>query len=59
MVKQDAVLECLERIVAKAEAADYNLKFDVMYNGCKRLIRDLRPLPPITDWKNGHYGEQE
>ena len=59
MDKLSAVETRLESILAKADKADWNLKFDVMHSGVSRLLRELRPIPPIEDWRNGHYGEKE
>lgn len=54
MVKaKEQVVQALERVVAKAEAADYKVKYDVLVTGVKRVIRENRSTP-IENWKDGH-----
>lgn len=57
--KESSLVKALEAAVAKSEAADYKVKYDVLHTACKRILRENRPLPPITDWRNGHLNGEE
>lgn len=56
MTSQKELIGTLRKIVDKAERADnYAVKLDVMFTGCKNLIKDLeRKQAPIENWKDGH-----
>lgn len=51
-----SVVKALASAVAKAESADYRVKYDVLHTACKRIIREATPHP-IEDWKNGSWKE--
>lgn len=57
MDKGSVVLELILAL-RKAEAADRTCKYDVLHDRINYLIDKWTPHP-ITDWKNGHYGEKE
>lgn len=57
--KESKLVMALEAAVAKSEAADYKVKYDVLHTACKRIIREARPLPPIENWRNGHLDGSE
>ncbi|MFW3388448.1 UNVERIFIED_CONTAM: hypothetical protein RF648_20895 [Kocuria sp. CPCC 205274] len=52
------IIKALEAAVAKSEAADYKVKYDILHTACKRIIRESTPHP-VENWKNGSYSEKE
>lgn len=54
-MKDESVVKELRRVVDKAERAEsYAVKLDLLFVGCKNLIKDLeRVHEPVKDWKSG------
>lgn len=56
MYMTEGLIKELERAVAKAEAADYTVKYDILHTACKRVIRTLSAKAyPVENWKDGSY----
>lgn len=50
-------IKILEQLIAKTEASDPQVKYDVLYTGIKRFLRELRSTP-IENWKNGKLNNE-